>query len=157
MTPSEARSRAFSVGIVAAAAAILISTTRIESPRACSCMPTTKAEQLERSQAVFLGEVRSFGPLGGGCRGGASAPGMRVARLRVTRTWKGDVRAGQEVAVTTADNSAACGFEFQTGKSYMVYAVPDEDGRTLSTSLCTTTREVPGGVADPDTLGTPLD
>jgi hypothetical protein len=152
------RSRSRRIGIAAAASfvAALLLTPRAEIVRACSCLPTNKTEQRERSGAVFLGEVLSFRGRGGGCARAPEVSG-RVARLRVVRVWKGALRPGAEVAVTTGMNSADCGVEFVTGRSYMVYATTPEGESALATNLCTTTREVSAGVADPDTLGAPID
>lgn len=47
--------------------------------------------------------------------------------------WKGD--AEEKLELTTADNSAACGFGFEKKKEYLVFVHKDEHG-DLHTSLC---------------------
>lgn len=120
---------------------------------ACSCMPPGSAtDELAKADSVFVGkavsvvteerevaEIRSF-----------------FSELRVTfelqQVWKG-LSEGDTVTVTTAADSAACGYGFEEGKTYLVYAyearrnpeaeegsetegAEDEDC-TFTTTLCT--------------------
>jgi hypothetical protein len=70
--------------------------------------------------------------------------------LEVTTTWKGI--AEKNVVVHTASDSAACGFNFEVGESYLVYAYrTGEEGakdRTLATNICTRTRLAGDGAKD---------
>jgi hypothetical protein len=101
----------------AALCAALLMPARAE---ACSCMaPPPPAEARDHAAAVFEGRVLAV-----------PAPGQPteslVIRLRIVRAWKGVTT--EEVSVTTASNSAACGFEFAADQSYLVYAHANEDG-----------------------------
>ncbi len=58
-----------------------------------------------------------------------------TVKLMVSRSWKGTVK--REMIIRTAQNSAMCGFNFETGKKYIVYAVGTDDN--LRTNLCTRT------------------
>jgi hypothetical protein len=69
----------------------------------------------------------------------------------VTQVWKGPVYT--TLVVTTARESATCGFPFELNKDYLVYATGSETA--LETSLCSRTRplDVPTIQQDLDTLG----
>jgi hypothetical protein len=70
------------------------------------------------------------------------------ALFRVQTSWKGPVE--DETAVYTGMWSGDCGFPFETGRRYLVYAVKDRHDRGLFTSTCTRTIElgVPGADND---------
>lgn len=98
---------------------------------ACKCrQPPPPKESLEQSDAVFLGKVTDI----------AEAENGIVVTLEVAMTWKGVEEP--TVAVSTASHSAACGFGFEKGKEYVVYAHKSED--KLSTNICTRTRAFDG-------------
>jgi hypothetical protein len=56
-------------------------------------------------------------------------------------TWKGTKE--KIVPLTTANDGAACGFTFEFGKSYLVYAylggLETDEKRLLETNICTRT------------------
>ena len=113
---------------------------------ACSCMKLTPAEGFTSSYAVFTGEVidiekNSSTPFGG----------LEVT-LRVKQLWKGD--PAEEIKVHTAGSSAACGYGFVEGTTYLVYAVRDE-ADPLRVSLCSRTAPVDRAKKDLDALGKP--
>ena len=60
----------------------------------------------------------------------------RVVSLRVLRSYRGE--AAGTVSVLTGIGEGDCGFDFETGSQYLVYADKVEDG-TLITSICTGT------------------
>jgi hypothetical protein len=135
--------------------------------RACMCTePPPPAQALEQAGAVFSGrcvEVErtemetAYGKL----------PKLRVL-FEVKATWKGldggpartDEDAGDEtmrprtVEVWTGAGGGDCGFAFEEGKSYLVYAHRAADG-TLSTDICTRTRQSDRAAGDLDALGEP--
>lgn len=137
---------------------------------ACSCMRSTPSEALERSTAVFEGRVLEVTPfeergevtLEGGCLGedceeslsetthGTTHSGFAV-RFSVTRRWKGV--STEEVVVRTARDSAGCGYAFEVGEDYVVYASAEEAG-ALSTGLCDRTARVADASEDLEALGT---
>jgi hypothetical protein len=59
-------------------------------------------------------------------------------RLSIHESWKGTI--GDEIWLHTAGDSAACGVNFERGKTYTVLAILNEDG-TYSTTLCSGTEE----------------
>ncbi|CAA9437452.1 MAG: hypothetical protein AVDCRST_MAG03-3714 [uncultured Rubrobacteraceae bacterium] len=129
---------------------------------ACSCaaLPGTPQERagkaLSGSTAVFSGEVVEFekpppattmiegtmmSMMGGG---GPEA----TATLRVSEVWKGPRQ--QTMTVTTeADSGVGCGYPFEDGREYLVYATGDE----RSVSLCSETKPLSEARADLGALG----
>lgn len=138
---------------------------------ACSCMRSTPAEALDRSTAVFEGRVLEVMPfeerrdvtLEGGCLDDACRESLSettesvevtgfAVRFSVTRRWKGVDT--EEVVVRTARDSAACGFAFEVGQDYVVYASAEDEAGTLSTGLCDRTARVADATEDLEALGT---
>jgi hypothetical protein len=125
---------------------------------ACSCaaLPGTPQEILSRSKAVFSGEVVEFDKpppattmiegtmmsmMGGG---GPEA----TATLRVSEVWKGPRQ--QTMTVTTeADSGMGCGYPFEEGREYLVYAT----GNDPSVGLCSETKPLSEADADLEALG----
>jgi hypothetical protein len=105
---------------------------------ACSCIYMTAKEHADSADVVFTGKVREVRE---------TDDGKAVARFRVRIVYKGNVR--REVRISTASQSAACGFPFHEGSRYTVFAYRD-DG--LRTGLCSATRR---GPIDPDRYGLP--
>lgn len=109
---------------------------------ACSCMvdakqSTSKKIQTSYKQAtvVFYGEVTEVKR--GSGTGESIDPNQEpvTVKFKVERLWKG--RVTSEVIVRTAGNSAMCGFNFEAGKKYLVYA--NDAGSGLQTNICTRT------------------
>jgi hypothetical protein len=65
-------------------------------------------------------------------------------KLRVERSWKGP--SCTELKVETGRGDGDCGYPFEVGKSYLVYA--HKDGEVLRTNICTRTR--PMDIAEED-------
>jgi hypothetical protein len=110
----------------------LLATTFAEVKRghACSCLPPPPPSQaFAEARAVFIGKVISFEFL----------PGMhqRLAKIQVLKIWKGT--ASEADSLLTAANSAACGYDFQVGETYIIYAHQYNVG-ILATNICTRTK-----------------
>ena len=114
--------------------------------RACSCMKLTPSEGLTSSYAVFTGEVTAIE------KNTATRFGGLEVTLRVKQMWKGD--PSEEIRVHTAGSSAACGYSFVKGTTYLVYAVRDE-ADPMRVSLCSRTAPVDQAKEDLDFLGKP--
>ncbi len=97
---------------------------------ACSCIQRTPSELYADSTTVFVGTVQDT----------IHSPSIsRVdVRLSIHESWKGTI--GDEIWLHTAGDSAACGVNFERGKTYTVLAILNEDG-TYSTTLCSGTEE----------------
>lgn len=72
------------------------------------------------------------------------------ATIRVERRWKG--QPDTVALVWTTDFSVLCGFPFQSGVTYLVYAVGKTD-RELSTHVCSRTARLSDALADAAALG----
>ena len=114
--------------------------------RACSCAARTPEQAFESASAVFEGQVTGIERSKAGPDGGA--PELLVT-LRVVRAWKGVDH--EQVTVLTAGDEAACGYRFQDGKSYLVYAPPGEPH--LRVSLCSRTRPAAEAREEMDAMG----
>jgi hypothetical protein len=114
---------------------------------ACSCqMPPAPAEALGQADAVFLGQVQETA-----VEPADDAHGERsLVTLSILRSWKGVDEPF--VTVYTAHSEAACGYPFELGRRYLVYAAQSAPD-ALTTSLCTRTRAEAAAQSDLAELG----
>jgi hypothetical protein len=127
-----------------ASALVLGLLTSVIAPRdaaACSCMRPTFEDARSSSAAIFEGRVDEIAPVAG-------ADEVRV-RFHVTQAWRGVEH--ESVEIQTASNSAACGFPFEAGQHYLVYA-GDREGM-LMVSLCSRTARMDDASEDRQLLG----
>ena len=118
-----------------------------QTAQACSCVPPESVQkELEKSDAVFRGVVTDM-EKPAQFFGGSSGDLVEVT-LEVEETWKGVET--KEVIVQTAISSASCGFEFEVGKEYLVYA--RQTGEGLHVSLCSRTAAIEYATNDLDEL-----
>ncbi|MBA3711095.1 MAG: hypothetical protein H0W76_01440 [Pyrinomonadaceae bacterium] len=73
-----------------------------------------------------------------------------VVRLRIERSWK-NVRA-DEVLIVTGRGGGDCGYRFEVGESYLVYAYGSGGGR-LETNICQRARKLADAGEDIKMLG----
>jgi len=107
----------------------IIGATR-QTAHACSCLPPRPpAQAVAEADAVFMGQVISFELINNGQ--------SRQAKIAVSKIWKGERRAVSEIF--TAANSAACGYDFQAGETYLIYAYDGGDQK-FYTHICSRTR-----------------
>ena len=98
--------------------------------RACNCdLPLrnlTLKQQVKKaqkqSQAVFVGKVLQVKPEGFGVS----------VRFRVENVWKG--KLFREVTIFTGQGGGDCGYRFEVGESYLVYASGSNE--ILNTNIC---------------------
>ena len=109
-------------------------------------MQLSPSEGLTSSYAVFSGEVTAID------KNTATRFGGLEVTLRVHQVWKGP--AEKELKVHTAGSSAACGYAFVKGTTYLVYAVRDE-ADPLRVSLCSRTAPLDHAKDDLEYLGKP--
>lgn len=134
---------------------------------ACSCIPTpTHEEALGMADAVFTGTVESVE------EGFRETQWGRVPEVRVVlsldRVWKGGeagddaaaspsaraLGAGERVDLVTGTGGGDCGFPFEEGETYLVYASSTERG-PLTAGICTRTRPFKGTDEELSLLGPP--
>lgn len=111
---------------------------------ACSCAEETINEALGRSGAVFEGRVVSVDSES------TQPDAKNLVTLRVVRSWKG--MNEQTVTVETAASDSVCGYRFEVGKRYLVYATRDDDDE-LAVSLCSRTQPIEKAGEDLGALG----
>jgi len=117
---------------------------------ACSCVepPTVEAE-LNRSEAVFAGrvvEVKEQRYLNGSM--------TKAALFEVSQIWKGGSES--QIIVHTGSGGGDCGYHFEEGKEYLVYANPSTmygDKELLVTIICDRTNELAEAQEDLAILG----
>jgi hypothetical protein len=134
----------------AALAALAAAWLTPQSASACKCMLLEPAAAAEQASAVFEGRVVEVADV-------ASAPmPRRQVTFRVVRAWKG--MQSEQVVLTTAGESAACGIDFVRDQNYVVYA--SKDGDALTANSCSRTRLLAAADDDLKALGmgwTPVD
>ena len=79
---------------------------------ACSCGAVSTQRLISSSEGVFSGQVTAIEK--------ETATRTTTATLRVSEVWKGPKRATLEVS--TPSDEAACGYTFEEGQEYLVYA-----------------------------------
>jgi hypothetical protein len=108
---------------------------------ACTCAgfgPACTEAVSERTSAIFLGTVEAITPLVGEqtvpdrAMSANRAAGLVEVKFRVQETYKG--ASAETVRVRTNASEAACGFPFEKGEQYVVYA--SEQSGVLYTSIC---------------------
>lgn len=118
--------------------------------QACSCVePQTVEAELARSTAVFAGkvlEVKEHKSLNGYM--------TKSVLFEVSQSWKSVTES--QVIITTGQGGGDCGYGFQQGIEYLVYANPssmygDEDD--LVTIICSRTNELSAAQEDLAILG----
>jgi hypothetical protein len=108
--------------------------------------PGLPKDELALATAVFAGTVADV-QLPGGVVQSSADPTQII--LEVSQVWKGPEFTN--LVVSTAQSSASCGFEFEFGRDYLVYASGDETN--LQVSLCSRTRLLDDAEEDLTELG----
>ena len=84
--------------------------------------------------------------------GGAVSPwDHSTVGFRVSTVWKGDV--ARNVEVVTQPTGGACGYPFEEGVSYIVYASGSAAGDDLSAGICSRTGPLAQAGEDLSALG----
>ncbi|MYA23583.1 MAG: hypothetical protein F4Z30_12750 [Gemmatimonadetes bacterium] len=114
----------------------------------CSCEPPgTPLEELALYDAVFTGRVVAIDQIAG-------TPEEDVWILfQLSAVWKGALR--EDIAIRTGPYDAACGYPFEVGGEYLVYAYFLGDG-DLYTGLCSRTNSLAAATEDAAQLGEPI-
>lgn len=126
--------------------AIILTATsaNVQKAHACTCLPPPPpAQAFVEADAVFMGKVESVEFIENGNR--------RLVKISLVKIWKGDRSVVSEIY--TGANSAMCGYEFQVGETYVIYAYKGENGG-LHTNICTRTAPLRSAAEDLKYLGT---
>ncbi|CAN5888887.1 hypothetical protein BH23ACT11_BH23ACT11_16190 [soil metagenome] len=129
---------------------VLMSFPLSDCAYACSCAASSGTPQ-ERAEEAFAGAGAVFAGVVVDVSGPAPSTVMSsgdpvAVTFRVSEAWKGPPQ--ETLEVTTATSSVSCGYEFQTGEEYLVYA-----SRDLGVSLCSETKLLSDAAADLGVLG----
>lgn len=101
---------------------------------ACSCMNSgPPCQAYWKADVVFSGTAKKGKEI-------PTSSGWRRNSIPFTieSTFKGRI-PGNEIEVKTGTGGGDCGYPFESGQQYLVYAWSNDDG-TLSTSICSRTR-----------------
>jgi hypothetical protein len=77
------------------------------------------------------------------------SPGYYRVRLSVLEMFRGELQS-QEIDILTNEQSSACGFPFETGAEYVVFAFTNQGTNELWTSKCSHTHKLAPGKEDVD-------
>lgn len=113
----------------------------ITSAEACTCTgPMPPCQEYGAAAAVFTGTVIDISTvsveLGEGER--KHAYNKKLVRFSVEQAFRGT--SGSEVEIATGSGGGDCGYHFEQGKQYIVYAYNDSESKRLGTGICTRTR-----------------
>lgn len=124
---------------ILAIACLTASLAIVGSPKAfaCSCVTPSPSKAFEQSAAVFAGTVASIQQDNYG----------KIVHFNAERAWKGI--SDNTVTVTTAGMGVSCGYDFEQGKEYLVYAYDTP----LKVNLCGRTQPVADAYVDLAALG----
>lgn len=107
---------------------------------ACSCAgPRPASEVYQNSDAVFVGKAIDI----------QSEGFLSTVRFTVEMAWKGV--SDDNIILKTASSGAACGYGFEEGRDYLVYAYGSPE--SLETGLCGRTQPFAEAYADLAYLG----
>lgn len=111
----------------------------VDNAQACSCLSAgPPCQAFWKADAVFLATVKSKSVVTVEVDSETKRTEQQVSvRFLVDDVYRG-LLGGSDVEILTGIDSAACGYNFEKGKRYLVYA--QEDGNKLRTTLCSRTR-----------------
>lgn len=146
----------FARGLAALAFALAAGNTG----RPCSCFgPTPVCSVYWSTPVLFLGTVSRIEHTYreppeektiGGKKIEIIGPGEYLVHFVVTKSYRGDGKASEEISIRTADQGSACGFAFEEEHSYLVFASPAGPQGELYTNHCSRTHEVTSAEQDAD-------
>jgi hypothetical protein len=129
-------------------------------PRMCTCVTTGSVgsqarHALEKADVVFTGTVveikYAMSPVF------PDRPQSRIMFVRAVivpeQSWKGPV--ADTLVVWTPDDVGACGFPFENGEEYLVFATR-RDSTSVETSSCSSTQRLAGARGYLKALGKPV-
>ncbi len=128
-------------------AIIVLATITFNEVQACTCAvgdgPACQEAWRQSVDAVLLGRVDQIESIQGAVRAAPGAMSMTPmgGLLRVTIAVEAGYRGVSEktIQVYTSESSAACGYSFQRGERYLIFASRTPDAQ-LMVSLCSATK-----------------
>ncbi len=111
------------------------------SVQACSCIGSgAPCQTFWNTEAVFSGEVKAITDFPVQFEGGGSAfvYQQKLVQFAVGEQFRGV--SEDAVEVITGQGGGDCGFHFEVGQSYLVYAYKNQATGKLGTGICTRTQ-----------------
>ena len=163
------------IGAACVIALALVSTSLARADGSCSlCTCVTPGydtpeeavtEALHDAEAVFFGQVVDIRtPSGTACvevegcadvlAGGnkLSLPQILVS-FDVESSWKGIEEGESSLSLSTSNQASACGYPFEIGRWYLVYAYDHDESGERTTNACARTRPMNEAAFDLGVLG----
>src|SRR5215813_8918066 len=125
---------------------LLLTTVLTDGAAACDCLEggVSMCQEYWRTDVVFLGTVVGSAKIA--INEGDSKYDQRLVRFEVVSTFRGELKAKAEVV--TGLGGSDCGYRFNDGETYLVYARRNEQDQRLYTSTCTRTRPLSRAAED---------
>ncbi len=127
---------------------VLLMTVFTDDAAACSCQygGTPPCQEYWKTDVVFAGTVAGVAKIT--INEGSDSFEKRLVRFEVTETFRGEQAAKAEVV--TGLGFGDCGYVFNVGETYLVYAERNKSDKRLYTSVCTRTRPISHAAEDLD-------
>jgi len=100
-------------------ALVLFVFASVEQSFACGCAASLETEK-RQVQKAFADSVAIFSGKVVEVKDSPTDENRFIVKLKVAQSWKG--AAKREIFITTAKESSMCGYFFQIGEKYLVYA-----------------------------------
>ncbi len=141
------KSRSITMRLVLTVTFIGLSLTAHPEPSyACSCIEPSPSEMLAESDVVFIGRVVSVSEAGS-----LNSWDLFQTEFYVSAFWKGPVH--QTMYIRSQAHGASCGYQFNKGVEYLVYAYYSDYADGLWTGLCSRNTPLSGAMIDLAALG----
>lgn len=137
------------LGLFSIAALIILSSNEVF---ACSCLrvpdaPLSKLvkQAKDKSDAVFTGKVLEVKE---------NTEDGRSVKLEIINSWKGN--PSKEITLLTGNDDGDCGYRFEVGKTYLVYADKGtmySSVERLETTICSRTKSLADAKKEIKVLG----
>ncbi len=107
----------------------------------CTCMSPKRptCEVWWQTSAIFLGRVTRIRTVSEETSDGRKV--SQLVNLRIDERWQG-VQGLRDVEIGTGAGGGDCGFEFEQGEAYVVYAGQSPITGRLETGICTRTAKI---------------
>jgi len=125
---------------------LLLTTVLTNDAAACECPEggVSICQEYWRTDVVFLGTVVGNAKIA--INEGDYKYDQRFVRFEVVATFRGDQKAKAEIV--TGLGGGDCGYRFNEGETYLVYARHNKQDQRLYTSTCTRTRPLSRAAED---------
>ena len=133
---------------------LVLFTLFIQQAWACSCAPPPSVkESFKSTNAVFTGTVLKVEDnlIPSPDDPSVSYASSQTITIKIDISYKtadGISTSSKIIKIKTASSSESCGYYFEKGKKYIVYAYRDKEDGTLWTNICTRTKQYKQEEAD---------